>query len=683
MRPWRLKITFLICLLSLAFAQSPDQTLSLSSKIPEIQRAFLQGDFTRFRNGLDSLARLFPENPRIKILQALVYLHRRGLENRLKAYDLLQNNRFFLKDDPFTYYTAGLIYLARQNEFQAKREFKKVIELDSSFVNAYVRLGEIYLHSMLAYYYRYTDTEIPLSYREFAIDDFDQAVSYLKRALAIDPENREAKYLLGNLYYEVGDYDQMIELFRKAIEEDSSDTNYNLFLGLAYLANRQYCEAAHCFQRVIPRLSEAERRVFTRPLFLKSLQGDSVTAAEASRYWRQNDPMFLTPENERLLEHYGRVAYANLRFSVPRLGIEGWNTDRGRTYIRYGRPRFLMEYGKSIDGGAVYPPTQIWIYKDFYLYFSDEFWNGEYRFTQPPLSVKSRFRERTLIDFTIVSQNLFRTMPERFEFEMPGGTFVVPYRFNFFRRGNRLEGLLVFELPRMTEYPRERFSLGLFRLNRDRIPESSWKQEIQVNPFASPFNNLDSMLVAFFPFQTDSGKFRYSLELIDRQEERNFVHRDSLMLPPLLCDSLTVSDLLLAYDIQTDKISHYYHRGRLSILPSATNIFSRNQPLYLYFEIYNIPYARPAERVSLRVENTLTALKNRNIFYRLFGKKEREISIVNEYVTTSQQDFIVQTLDLSNLLPGKYRLKITVSEKRSGQRCTRSTEFEIGDFINN
>ncbi len=682
MKIQRLTIALLLCLFSIAHPQIDVNSPNISANIKKIQQAFLQKNYQQFRSGLDSLVQRFPGQPAVKLLQALDYLRQGGLENRLKAYELLERYRYACRRDPFTYFVAGLIYLARQNEFQAKREFKKAVELDTTFVNAYVRLGEIYLHSMLDYYYRYTDTEIPLSYREFAIDDFDQAVSYLKRALQIDPSNREAKYLLGNLYYEVGDYDQMIELFRQALAADSLDTKFNMFLGLAYLANRQYSEAARCFRRVIPRLKGKERRVFTRPLFLKELKGDSLSAEESDRYWRQNDPLFLTPENERLLEHYGRVAYANLRFSVPRLGIEGWNTDRGRTYIRYGPPQFIMEYGKSIEGGAVYPPTQIWFYKDFFLYFSDEFWNGEYRFTQPPLSLKSRFRERTLIDFTLVAQNLFRTIPQRFEFELSGGTFQVPYRFTFFRQKNQLEGLLVFELPRMSEYSREEFSLGLFRLSRLRIPETSWKEELQLSPSTSPVNRLDSSLVAFLTFNTDSGRFRYSLEIIDEQEERCFVSRDSLQPPGLLTDRLTISDLLLAYDIQSASIPHFFHRHHLSILPSATHLFAKNQPLYLYFEIYNIPVTRPGERVNLRVENTLTALQKRNFLWRLLGKRQREISIVNEYVATAPQDFIVQTLNLSNLSPGRYQLEIAVTEEKNGQTSVRRVEFQIVDFIN-
>ncbi len=71
--------------------------------------------------------------------------------------------------------------------------------------------------------------------------------------------------------------------------------------------------------------------------------------AEIDIYWNANDPLFLTKYNERLLEHYSRVAYANLRFGFN--DIPGWKTDRGEVYVRYGEPlnktRFRPQFGGS------------------------------------------------------------------------------------------------------------------------------------------------------------------------------------------------------------------------------------------------------------------------------------------------------------------------------------------------
>jgi GWxTD domain-containing protein len=52
-------------------------------------------------------------------------------------------------------------------------------------------------------------------------------------------------------------------------------------------------------------------------------------------FWAGNDPTPNTVENEFMDEHYRRVAYANLHFGSY---AEGMLTDRGRIWIRYGRP---------------------------------------------------------------------------------------------------------------------------------------------------------------------------------------------------------------------------------------------------------------------------------------------------------------------------------------------------------
>ena len=77
-----------------------------------------------------------------------------------------------------------------------------------------------------------------------------------------------------------------------------------------------------------------------KQIALASVQDTSQTwedSAVRARFWRRQDPLFLTGFNERRMEHYGRIAYANLRFSRPSRGIEGWQTDMGKAYIKFGR----------------------------------------------------------------------------------------------------------------------------------------------------------------------------------------------------------------------------------------------------------------------------------------------------------------------------------------------------------
>ena len=56
------------------------------------------------------------------------------------------------------------------------------------------------------------------------------------------------------------------------------------------------------------------------------------------RFWKRRDPTPTTEKNERKIEHYKRIKYANEHFTLKSANIAGWKTDIGRIYIKYGPP---------------------------------------------------------------------------------------------------------------------------------------------------------------------------------------------------------------------------------------------------------------------------------------------------------------------------------------------------------
>ena len=90
-------------------------------------------------------------------------------------------------------------------------------------------------------------------------------------------------------------------------------------------------------------------------------QAEVVPSSLLDRFWSARDPLFLTPFNERRMAHYGRVAYANLRFSRPDKEVAGWQTDMGKVWIRYGR---YLGRERTIE-----PYWEVWYYEDFRIAF--------------------------------------------------------------------------------------------------------------------------------------------------------------------------------------------------------------------------------------------------------------------------------------------------------------------------
>ncbi|MBN1397538.1 MAG: GWxTD domain-containing protein [Bacteroidetes bacterium] len=91
-------------------------------------------------------------------------------------------------------------------------------------------------------------------------------------------------------------------------------------------------------------------------------------------FWAKRDPDPGTPQNELMEEYYSRVAYANSTFSQYN---EGWRTDRGMIFIRFGPPQSIDRQPFNTNS----KPYEIWYYYNHNrkFLFIDETGFGDYR----------------------------------------------------------------------------------------------------------------------------------------------------------------------------------------------------------------------------------------------------------------------------------------------------------------
>src|SRR5215467_4075037 len=122
-----------------------------------------------------------------------------------------------------------------------------------------------------------------------------------------------------------------------------------------------------------------------RELFLR------LTANEArdkfiEDFWEIRNPNPGSPGNSYKDEIYQRIAFADARFGIGS-GVEGWRTDRGRTYITLGPP----QQKQVLRNSANLYPIEIWFYGGtnpalppfFYVMFYQREGSGDYRFYSP------------------------------------------------------------------------------------------------------------------------------------------------------------------------------------------------------------------------------------------------------------------------------------------------------------
>ncbi len=104
-------------------------------------------------------------------------------------------------------------------------------------------------------------------------------------------------------------------------------------------------------------------------------------------FWARVDPTPETPENELMLEYYSRIEFANQNFSSY---FQGWKSDMGRVYIKYGPPDFVERQPFSMDS----QPYEIWEYyqHNLRLIFVDTSGFGNYRLVRPEWDARNRIR---------------------------------------------------------------------------------------------------------------------------------------------------------------------------------------------------------------------------------------------------------------------------------------------------
>jgi len=135
-------------------------------------------------------------------------------------------------------------------------------------------------------------------------------------------------------------------------------------------------------------ITDEERAAF------KALSNDEERDNFIEQFWLRRDPTPDTVENEFKEEHYRRVEYANEHFAS---GVQGWRTDRGRTYIVFGPPDSIDShpsggtYNRTPEEGggttSTYP-FETWRYRylegigtEIEIEFVDDCMCGKYEMT--------------------------------------------------------------------------------------------------------------------------------------------------------------------------------------------------------------------------------------------------------------------------------------------------------------
>lgn len=571
-----------------------------------------------------------------------------------------------------------------------------------------------------------------------ALRAYSLAIRHLKAALKSDPRKRTIYDDMMRIFVLKGEYDDALQMLQQMYVYFPDDAGLWSYLGLAHYRSGNLDASSKAFETALKFMTPDEKEAFEDLSIIlpkkEEAKYDSDKVSYASRFWTSEDPMYLTTANERRLEHYSRLVYADLLYGAPKLKLRGWDTKRGQILVRYGVPKtdvIIMPHStrsvqtglNPIGGNAPDPnafatadPTlsafssnprqlgnfkskmddfeeantyNVWDYGDFRFVFEDPFRNGEFRLYSPSAKSIAGGSIPHFNDYAIRAKEIFRSTPERFDYESPGRQIELPYLVASFKGKNNLTDVYVnYGIPVQHYDPNAEMiditaKAGIFLISEDREMLFERRRTVYGLRTDQIFDFEDTNIwIDTQEMQSPPGNQEISVEFETASGGTSAVQRRKVTVPTYADGDVALSDLMLAYRIEeaVDKTATEHAdivRDGLSIQPAPWSVFSHKQPIYFFFEIYNLK-KNPDGKTDYEIEAVLSPKeKGKGIgkFVKgIFGGGKKGVSIRLPGNGTSRDEGQYLILDASKQKTGLYTLHMKVKDLISGKDVQSRTQ---------
>ena len=505
-------------------------------------------------------------------------------------------------------------------------------------------------------------------------DEYREMLAHLHAALRADSTHVEAALRLLGYLAERAEWQEYDRLVRRMLLARPEEPRLHLFAGLGAHERGLVSRADTAFHRALARLAPAECSPFEDigALVPRSVRARYTTLDSAGRretvrrFFAGSDPLLLSAVAERRLEHWARLAWTELRFGAPETGQRGWDTDRGRVWIRYGRPPLVFQccFG---SGGR----TQFWSYGPAGPVFSFR------------RLLTQRHARHTAASHQLAEGELAELAPQLYR--PRGVAAVLAYPHQLVRsRGSRpdLVRVEIYASPPLDSLrvpAGGALEAGVFVFDLDYQPMWENRRTIPVERAA----------VVGYTFELPPGTVGFGIEArADGPEgwERPLAQvRDTLTAPGYPAGRLAMSDLLLADSI-APRVPSPVRRGDLAITPSPTLAFPAGRPVHVYFEVYGAAVAADSFAhydVDITVTDSTASGFLAGVvrgLQRLVGGGAERTTVHWERAWRPEGDRAVEyvALELARPTAGTYVVTVTVRDRTSGQAATAERRFRVG-----
>jgi GWxTD domain-containing protein len=446
------------------------------------------------------------------------------------------------------------------------------------------------------------------------------------------------------------------------------------------------------------------------------LETDDEREQFIKMFWDRRDPDPDTEENEFKEEHYERLAYANEHFAS---GKPGSMTDRGRIYIKFGKPDEIESHPAggpyqraTYEGGGSTTtyPFEKWFYRyipgvrsGVEIEFVDPTGSGEYRLARD-LDEKdamlhvgpgndpaeaSNYRREQDSPFAIAELHKDLDKAPEIKPRSRGGTdlpvvdydsldFAVhPY---FFRQSdNRVLTAFAIQTENKDLVFKDSGGLLTAHVNifgrlttlADRRA-GSFEDAVTTTATAGELTNAKERKSAYAKAVIlEPGRYRLDVVVRDIASGATGTKRIGLHVPRYEPNELATSSVVLATrleDMSDLPTGGQFVIGTTKVIPNLSGVYQKGRPVGVYLQVYNAGIDQTTLRPAVDVEYTL-----------LNGGKElgKQVEDWREINDSGQRLTLTKLIDSSKLMPGEYELVVRIRDRVTGKTLSPSAKFTV------
>lgn len=466
-------------------------------------------------------------------------------------------------------------------------------------------------------------------------------------------------------------------------------------------------------KEVEPILTDAERAAYLK------LKTDEEREDFIGIFWDHRDPSPDTAENEYKDEYYERVAYANEHFSS---GKPGWLTDRGRIYVKWGKPDDIESHPSGGqyqrmsyegEGSTSTYPFEKWFYRHLdgvgsgiEIEFVDPSSSGEYRLARNPFEKEAGPYSGTREgvngfgnpNYTRHQDSPFEVMDLHKNLELPPPIASTPGK-DGSTHSPVIQDVLNFEIKPYYFFQSDGNVVTAFAIQTDNrelvFRDSGGLQTAKLNVFGNVLTVTNRKLGAFEDTLTTTA----TTEEVAEAKERKSVYEKAVILQPgkyrldvLVRDvssglagfqqfaftvpkpdatQLQISSIVLAAKLESlkDQVGgHQFTIGRNKVVPNIAGVYRRGAPVGVYLQVYNAGIDQTTLRPSVDVD------------YVLFKDGKEITRQTEDWVGMSEAATrltLGRLLDTNSLSAGEYEIQIRIRDHVNGQTLSPSTKFTV------